>query len=304
MPRLRLKSGRKVVSTAKARKTLVRKKHNMAKVNFIESSDTDTDTNGPLEDSSSQESYDSDAELDDLFQMKAARKRLNKGKLPLIFFWLIPLKVIWKFFIRNVGKWTKEEDIKLKQLVEEYEEKWELISQHFPDRSDYQCQQRWTKVVNPHLIKGPWTKEEDDKVVELVNKYGTKRWTLIASFLKGRIGKQCGERWHNHLDPNIRKSAWTESEDRIIYQVWRNRQKFLKLLFWNHFVVIYIFYNWFLCENRRIVSGATNGRKSQNYCPDELITRSRITGIQQCGANLICRCGFENYEMTQIAKNV
>lgn len=51
------------------------------------------------------------------------------------------------------------QDARLKQLVEEYRERWELISQHFPDRSDVQCQQRWTKVVNPELVKGPWTKE-------------------------------------------------------------------------------------------------------------------------------------------------
>jgi hypothetical protein len=47
----------------------------------------------------------------------------------------------------------------LKQLVEEYSEKWDYISLHFPDRSDIQCQQRWQKVVNPELVKGPWTKE-------------------------------------------------------------------------------------------------------------------------------------------------
>ena len=41
---------------------------------------------------------------------------------------------------------------------------------------------------------GPWTKEEDELVVELVKKYGPKRWTLIAKHLKGRIGKQCRER--------------------------------------------------------------------------------------------------------------
>ena len=34
----------------------------------------------------------------------------------------------------------------------------------------------------------------------------------------GRIGKQCRERWHNHLNPNINKAPWTESEDRIILQ--------------------------------------------------------------------------------------
>ena len=24
-------------------------------------------------------------------------------------------------------------------------------------------------------------------------------------------------RWHNHLNPDIKKSAWTQQEDRIIY---------------------------------------------------------------------------------------
>ncbi|XP_076257799.1 proto-oncogene like protein Myb isoform X2 [Rhynchophorus ferrugineus] len=118
----------------------------------------------------------------------------------------------------NKGRWSKEEDTKLKQYVEEYNEKWDMIAMHFPDRSDVQCQQRWTKVVNPELVKGPWTKEEDEKVIELVNKYGAKKWTLIARHLKGRIGKQCRERWHNHLNPKIKKSAWTEQEDKIIYE--------------------------------------------------------------------------------------
>lgn len=49
--------------------------------------------------------------------------------------------------------------MQLKQLVEEYQEQWEIIAQHFSDRSDIQCQQRWHKVVNPDLVKGPWTKE-------------------------------------------------------------------------------------------------------------------------------------------------
>ena len=54
------------------------------------------------------------------------------------------------------------------------------------------------------------------KVIELVKKYGTKQWTLIAKHLKGRLGKQCRERWHNHLNPEVKKSCWTEEEDRII----------------------------------------------------------------------------------------
>uniref|UniRef100_A0A7N5JY57 MYB proto-onco like 2 n=1 Tax=Ailuropoda melanoleuca TaxID=9646 RepID=A0A7N5JY57_AILME len=58
--------------------------------------------------------------------------------------------------------------------------------------------------------------ETFSKVIELVKKYGTKQWTLIAKHLKGRLGKQCRERWHNHLNPEVKKSCWTEEEDRII----------------------------------------------------------------------------------------
>uniref|UniRef100_A0A182PPM3 Uncharacterized protein n=1 Tax=Anopheles epiroticus TaxID=199890 RepID=A0A182PPM3_9DIPT len=116
------------------------------------------------------------------------------------------------------SRWTKHEDAALKQLVEQYGERWDIITKLLKDRTDVQCQQRWTKVVNPDLIKGPWTKEEDDKVVALVAKYGPKKWTLIARHLRGRIGKQCRERWHNHLNPNIKKSAWTDEEDKLIYE--------------------------------------------------------------------------------------
>ncbi|XP_077208268.1 transcriptional activator Myb isoform X9 [Paroedura picta] len=122
---------------------------------------------------------------------------------------------------RHLGKtrWTREEDEKLKQLVEQNgTEDWKVIANFLPNRTDVQCQHRWQKVLNPELIKGPWTKDEDQRVIELVQKYGPKRWSVIAKHLKGRIGKQCRERWHNHLNPEVKKTSWTEEEDRIIYQ--------------------------------------------------------------------------------------
>lgn len=51
---------------------------------------------------------------------------------------------------------------------------------------------------------------------ELVLIKGAKKWSAIATELPGRIGKQCRERWHNHLNPDIKKTNWTESEDRAI----------------------------------------------------------------------------------------
>uniref|UniRef100_A0A673NMF5 V-myb avian myeloblastosis viral oncogene homolog-like 1 n=1 Tax=Sinocyclocheilus rhinocerous TaxID=307959 RepID=A0A673NMF5_9TELE len=106
------------------------------------------------------------------------------------------------------------QDEKLKKLVEQHgTDAWKLIT-----RTDGQCQHRWQKVLNPELVKGPWTKEEDQRVIELVHKYGPKRWSVIAKHLQGRIGKQCRERWHNHLNPEVKKSSWTQEEDHIIYE--------------------------------------------------------------------------------------
>uniref|UniRef100_A0A7S1HS35 Uncharacterized protein n=1 Tax=Eutreptiella gymnastica TaxID=73025 RepID=A0A7S1HS35_9EUGL len=67
-------------------------------------------------------------------------------------------------------------------------------------------------------IKGPWTEEEDKQLIQLVSQYGAKRWSYIASYLNGRIGKQCRERYLNHLDPSLNKNTWTPEEDRVIYR--------------------------------------------------------------------------------------
>jgi len=61
--------------------------------------------------------------------------------------------------------------------------------------------------------KGPWTPEEDALLAGAVVQIGARRWNMIAQRLPGRIGKQCRERWHNHLQPNINKEPWTEQED-------------------------------------------------------------------------------------------
>ncbi|XP_036319072.1 myb protein [Rhagoletis pomonella] len=131
-------------------------------------------------------------------------------------------------------RWSRAEDNLLKGLVGQYGDQWELIAPQFKDRTEQQVQQRWAKVLNPELIKGPWTREEDEKVTELVRRFGPKKWTLISRYLNGRIGKQCRERWHNHLNPNIKKTAWTEEEDRIIFNAhmeWGNQwAKIAKLL--------------------------------------------------------------------------
>jgi nuclear transport factor 2 (NTF2) superfamily protein len=93
------------------------------------------------------------------------------------------------------GKWTKEEDELLRRAVELHKGKnWKTIASYFHGRTNVQCLHRWQKVLNPQLVKGPWTKEEDELLKKYVSIYGPKTWALIAKELGGRIGKQCRER--------------------------------------------------------------------------------------------------------------
>ena len=72
---------------------------------------------------------------------------------------------------------------------------------------------------NATLVKRPWTPEEDVALVAAVHKYGACRWSMIATQLStGRVGKQCRERWNNHLCPEVKKTEWSEVEDRAILQ--------------------------------------------------------------------------------------
>ena len=64
----------------------------------------------------------------------------------------------------------------------------------------------------------PWEHEESLKLVELVREFGIKKWAKIANILNqcygnSRKGKNCRERWKNHLDPLINKGEWTYEED-------------------------------------------------------------------------------------------
>ncbi|EOD13664.1 hypothetical protein EMIHUDRAFT_76507, partial [Emiliania huxleyi CCMP1516] len=72
-----------------------------------------------------------------------------------------------------------------------------------------------------------WTPEEDAKLLRMVAQYGPSSWSQIAQHLPGRVGKQCRERWHNHLSPEVKTENFTEEEggpsppfpfDRLILQ--------------------------------------------------------------------------------------
>lgn len=45
------------------------------------------------------------------------------------------------------------------------------------------------------------TQQEDALLMQLVAEHGNKNWRFIATYLPGRLAKQCRERWFNQYVP-------------------------------------------------------------------------------------------------------
>lgn len=94
---------------------------------------------------------------------------------------------------------------------------WKKVAEKIKTKTDSQCLHRWQKVLDPRLVKGEWTKAEDQIIYEQVKIYGSKKWSVISKFLPGRIGKQCRERWFNHLCPSVYKTMWCIEEEWVLW---------------------------------------------------------------------------------------
>jgi hypothetical protein len=113
--------------------------------------------------------------------------------------------------------WCNEDDALLFSLAGPgFDGNWVRITPHFPAKTAQQIADRWNKVLNPDLVKGSWTIEEDDAIMRWVATHGPKSWTSLAQTLQGRLGKQCRERWVNSLDPDLVRKPWTAAEDEIL----------------------------------------------------------------------------------------
>ena len=49
------------------------------------------------------------------------------------------------------------------QAGDDLEELWDEIAQQIPRRDATQCSSRWKNMLNPDLVKGPWTKARGGK---------------------------------------------------------------------------------------------------------------------------------------------
>lgn len=74
-----------------------------------------------------------------------------------------------------------------------------------------------------------WTKEEDMHLLKIIEKYGTKNWVFLSSFLPGRNAIQCSGRY-TRIKPGIKKGSWTPEEDKKVLElVQKNGKKWTEI---------------------------------------------------------------------------
>nr|QHG11494.1 R2R3-MYB transcription factor 66 [Taxus chinensis] len=70
------------------------------------------------------------------------------------------------------------------------------------------------------IKKGPWSGEEDRKLVAYIRKYGHGNWRALpmqAGLM--RCGKSCRLRWNNYLRPDLKRGNFTLHEEQTIVQL-------------------------------------------------------------------------------------
>lgn len=120
----------------------------------------------------------------------------------------------------SLSGWDNVEETILRAAVKSYKEKnWDKIAKHLPGRTPVQCLSHWRVITNTQVTKGKgsWTPEEDERLKSVVAEHGPRNWsTVIAPKMDNRLGKQCRERWHNHLDPKLKKTKWSVEEEKVV----------------------------------------------------------------------------------------
>jgi len=153
----------------------------------------------------------------------------------------------------NKGAWTADEDASLRAMVESIGTKWTKIS-HAIERTPESCRFRWREIKNAGTIRsGSWSKEEEDRLVEAVQKYGKPRslkgnttvkrkrddrvilpdrrvilddinWQAVVAHVRTRSRIQCITKWYLRLGPTmIERGEWAKGDDKkLLKALWNS----------------------------------------------------------------------------------
>lgn len=109
--------------------------------------------------------------------------------------------------VRN-GKWSRIEDMRMRLAIKAYGESsisWIAIQYHIPGRTDIKTRERWINVLRPDIINRKWNKQDDEKLLSLVQQHGTNSWDYITAQFHNRTNDRVFTRWCMIADKDIVK---------------------------------------------------------------------------------------------------
>ncbi|EAY13689.1 Myb-like DNA-binding domain containing protein [Trichomonas vaginalis G3] len=110
-------------------------------------------------------------------------------------------------------RFTEKDDEKLLALVKQYgAEDWKLIASKMHGRNKRQCRDRWFRFLAPDVNHDPWTKEEEDLLIDIVPKL-EPRWRQISSYFKGRNDIQVKNRYKSLMRRMKSEKSKSESNE-------------------------------------------------------------------------------------------
>ena len=106
---------------------------------------------------------------------------------------------------------TEAEDAKLIELVNQFGDvEWMKIADNMPGRNIRQCRERWLNYLSPDLDKGPWTREEDNLLLQKYQEIGPK-WKAISTLFPKRTDISLKNRMHKLVRSYNKKNALISS---------------------------------------------------------------------------------------------
>ncbi|XP_075146422.1 proximal sequence element A Pbp95 isoform X1 [Haematobia irritans] len=211
-------------------------------------------------------------------------------------------EAMWNIYLHPSLKrtnWTKEENKKLKEVVEEHDrQNWAAIAKEIEGRSDFQCFVQYMNYVfgtSDKLKK--FTKAEDKLLLELVEKNtlnGRTNWNNITMHFPKRSRTTLMCRYTMSLNTSLNREPFTPEEDLLLLaavkeygpkfasfpqSLFPNRTRpQLRLRYQNTLLHRHKHKPWNLEDDTKLMEFvAEHGEKSWKKCSDLLGTHSRVS---------------------------